>query len=61
MAYYIAMAEKSPTKAQIDATVARLRVEKYPVSVHNLGATPRSLNGAELSELVRWIDSLDRL
>ena len=61
MAFYIAEAEKSPAKGAIDETVTRLRAEKYPVTVHDLGATERSLNAAELSELARWIDSLDRL
>jgi serine protease Do len=61
MAFYIAEAEKSPAKGAIDETVTRLRAEKYPVTVHDLGSTQRGLNAAELSELARWIDSLDRL
>ena len=61
MAFYIATAEKSPAKGAIGETVTRLRAEKYPVTVHDLGATQRSLDAAELNELARWIDSLDRL
>ena len=33
---------------------------KYPVTVKSLGPEPRYLNGDELDELVRWIDTLDR-
>jgi hypothetical protein len=29
--------------------------------VKKLGTTPRYLNAAELAELARWIDTLDRI
>jgi serine protease Do len=61
MAFYIAADQKTPGKGAIDETVARLRAEKYPVTVRDLGATERGLTAAEFSELARWIDSLDRL
>ncbi len=38
-----------------------MRSDEIPVVVKNLGATPRYLNAAELAELARWIDTLDRI
>ena len=35
-------AEKSPAKGAIEETVTRLRAEKYPVTVHDLGPTERA-------------------
>ena len=34
---------------------------KYPVTLNGLGEQPRPLNADELAELIRWIDTLDRL
>ena len=39
----------------------RLRTEKYPVTLKDLGPAPRPLSADELAELARWIDSLDRI
>jgi poly(3-hydroxybutyrate) depolymerase len=61
LAFYIAQSEKSPAKAQIEATIKALRAGKYPVTVLDLGPTARGLSAAELTELARWIDALDRL
>ncbi len=38
-----------------------LREKKFPVTEKDLGKKPRDLNDDELSELVRWIDTLDRI
>ena len=38
-----------------------LKALNYPVTMKDLGEKPRELNEAELSELGRWIDSLDKL
>ena len=38
-----------------------MRKAKIPVTVKNLGDVPRYLNAEELAELVRWIDTLDRI
>ena len=43
------------------SAVKAMREMKIPVVVKSLGATPRYLNAAELAELVRWIDTLDRM
>lgn len=61
MAFYVARAEKGQRAGPIDAAVARLRAMKYPVTVKDLGAKARDLKPDELSELVRWIDTLDRI
>jgi len=34
---------------------------KYPVILRKQSGDPRPLNDAERAELVRWIDTLDRL
>jgi len=61
LAIYIASAAKSPSAAPIEWTVTMMRQMKIPVVVKSLGATPRYLNATELAELVRWIDTLDRI
>jgi serine protease Do len=61
MAFYIAEPQKDPLKSQIKATIDHFRSEKYPVTEKDLGPAPRSLSADELSELARWIDSLDRI
>jgi serine protease Do len=61
LAYYIARSEKSAAKAQIEATIKALREEKYPVTLSDLGPTAHTQSAAELTELARWIDGLDRL
>ncbi len=61
LAVYVASAAKSPFAKLIELAVATMRQEKIPVVVKSLGATPRYLNAAELAELVRWIDTLDRI
>jgi len=61
LAFYVARAKKAREADRIDAAVSRLRDMKYPVTVEDLGDEPRYLNPDELSELVRWIDTLDRI
>ncbi len=46
---------------QVDAFAAQVRGLKYPVTVKDLGPTARYLNAEELAELVRWMDTLDRI
>jgi serine protease Do len=60
LAVYIGQPSKGPLKSQIDATIAHLRAEKYPVTVKDLGPSARPLSAGELAELARWLDSLDR-
>jgi len=61
LAFYTTTAEKSPLAARIDEGVKTLRSMKYPVTTIELGQTARPLNAEELAELVRWIDTLDRI
>lgn len=46
---------------QVEAGIKRLRDLKYPVTVKDQGDAGRHLNEEEFTELVRWIDSLDKV
>ena len=61
LAYYFARSEKTSAKPMIEASITALREEKYPVTLLDLGPADRPLSAKELTELGRWIDSLDRL
>ena len=61
LAIYVASAAKSPWAAAIERAVATMRQMKFPVVVKKLGTASRDLNAAELAELLRWIDTLDRI
>lgn len=60
-AIYMASASKSRVARPIEVALAALRKMKIPVVAKNLGDVPRYLNADELVELVRWIDTLDRI
>jgi hypothetical protein len=38
-----------------------LQAAKFPVTLKSLGEQPRELTAEELTELARWIDTLDRI
>lgn len=61
MAFYTTTAEKSVLAKQIDVGVKQLQKMKYPITVLNQGEVARRLTDAERAELVRWIDTLDRI
>jgi serine protease Do len=61
LAFYTTLATDSTQAIFIEAGIEKLREAKYPVTVQNVGETPRSLNAEELESLVRWFDTLDRL
>ena len=61
LAIYIALAGKSKLQPVSEAIQATLRKQKIPVVSKKLGDSPRYLNAKELSELARWIDTLDRI
>jgi serine protease Do len=61
LAVYSATAAKSRLARPAEAAVAALRKLKIPVTVKDLGELPRYLNPEELAELMRWIDTLDRI
>jgi serine protease Do len=51
-----------PQQAQlIKVTLDRLAAMKVPVTQKDLGKDPRDLTPAEVAELVRWFDMLDRI
>jgi serine protease Do len=60
LAIYSAAAGRSQLAAGIKAGLKRLTDAKYPVTEIALDAS-RNLNEAELADLVRWIDALDRI
>jgi serine protease Do len=61
LAFFLATAEKSPASAGAKAVAQRLQAALYPVLVRSLGDQSRDLTDAEISDLVRWLDSLDRI
>jgi len=61
LAVYSAAARKSRRTALIEKAVGRMREAKIPVTVKDLGEVARDLNIDELAELIRWIDTLDRI
>ena len=58
---YLATAAKSPHADAMNKLAAALRAKKIPVTRKKLGDKPRELDAGEVSELVRWIDMLDRI
>jgi len=60
LAIYSATIDKSRTSAPIEAAMKRLGDLKFPVTTKKL-PEQRDLNDADLAELARWIDTLDRI
>ena len=61
LAVYTTTTDGSDLAERIEASAERLSQMKYPVTVKHLDGPPRYLSAEELAELVRWIDTLDRL
>jgi poly(3-hydroxybutyrate) depolymerase len=61
LAVFAGVSTKARFAARIENSLTTLREAEYPVTVKQLGEEPRYLQPDELSELVRWIDALDRL
>jgi serine protease Do len=61
LAFFIGHADKSSNAALMKTLFAALEGEKFPVTKKLLGEKPRDLNDEELTELGRWIDTLDRI
>jgi serine protease Do len=61
LAIIVGMAAKATTASGMKALLGRLETAKFPITQKALGDQPRDLSGEELSELSRWIDSLDRI
>jgi poly(3-hydroxybutyrate) depolymerase len=60
LAIYTTASGKSSLAEQLSAGIKRLEEMKYPVTVKTL-TEPRYLNDEEVAELVRWVDTLDRI
>jgi pimeloyl-ACP methyl ester carboxylesterase len=61
LAVYLALPEESEVRDRIRNSAKLLSEMKYPVTVRTLSGKPRPLDGGELAELLRWVDTLDRL
>ncbi len=61
LAVYVLHAAHAPSAGAVQQMVARLRQNRFPVTVKELGPQPRPLTEDELAELARWTDTLDRL
>ncbi len=61
LAFYLLAASDSKLGPRIDAAAKRLGEMKYPVTVKKLANGAKSLEGGEFAEVLRWIDSLDRI
>jgi len=61
LAVFIGAADNFKSSREILSGVKILRARNYPVTIKNLGETARYLNDDEIAELVRWIDTLDRI
>ncbi len=61
LAIYMTTASKSRLASAIEAGSKRLVEMKFPVTLKDQGEQARYLSADEISELVRWIDTLDRI
>lgn len=60
LAVFAGVSTNARFAARIESSLNALRAAEYPVTVKELGVEPRYLQADELTELVRWIDALDR-
>jgi serine protease Do len=60
-AVYLAAAKKSRQAKAVEASVKKIREQNIPLTLKKLDENPRPLKPAELEELARWIDMLDRM
>ena len=61
LAFYSAWSEKSQLADRIKGEMEKVSGALFPVTTKTFPEAARDLNAAELSELARWIDSLDRI
>ncbi|MBL9084062.1 MAG: PDZ domain-containing protein [Planctomycetales bacterium] len=61
LAYYIAVEKSLPEAGRIKAGLKQLRDRDLPVTFRELPAGSDDLPAAQLGELARWIDMLDRI
>ena len=61
LAYYVAVEKSLPEAGRIKAGLKQLRDRDLPVTFRELPAGSDDLPAAQLGELARWIDMLDRI
>lgn len=61
LAFYLLAASDSKLSPRIDAAAKRLGEMKYPVTVKKLANGAKSIENGDFAEVLRWIDSLDRI
>jgi serine protease Do len=61
LALLLTVAEKFDRADRVEEQVKRLQDMKYPITLRKHPGDPRPLDDKERAELVRWIDTLDRL
>ena len=61
LAFWIHTAKGSRRSERVRKNVERFRAMKFPVTDHTIEGDARYLNPAELGELARWVDILDRI
>ena len=61
LAFYLGKVAEGRYADRVSAAIAELRSMKYPVTARDLDAATPGLSAEELTRLVRWIDTLDRL
>ena len=61
LAFYLGKVGEGSYADRVSAAVAELRAMKYPVISRDLDSATPGLSAEELTNLVRWIDTLDRL
>ncbi len=61
LSIFLTTARQSRYAGQIETAITALRGRKYPVTVIDQGEQGRYLSDDELAQLVRWLDSLDKI
>ena len=61
LAFYFVKTKGGPYAKLIELTIEQLRTMKYPVALRELDGEADKLSAEELTRLVGWIDTLDRL
>ncbi len=61
LAFWIHAGKDSRRAQRVSRDVSRLQEMKFPVTANVVDGDARYLNQAELSELARWVDMLDRI
>ncbi|MGC4004351.1 MAG: hypothetical protein QM811_15050 [Pirellulales bacterium] len=61
LAILVAAPDQGPFGARYGQLIKALREQMYPVGAISLGPSGRALDPAELTEVAKWVDCLDRL